>query len=250
MNNSLISIIMPVYNSEKFIEKSIKSVLNQDYNNWELLIIDDCSTDKSSKIISTYSNKYKRIKHFKNEQNKGVSKSRNFGIKNAKGDYIAFLDSDDIWYNDKLSKQINFMKNNNYVFTFTAYEIIDENGKQKNKIIKASKEINYKKLLKGNNIGCFTVMIDKKIMENFLMPEIHHEDYATWLKILKKNYKAHGLNKILGAYRKREGSLSSNKVISSIWTFKIYKNYIGLSLFKSSYYFIFYIYNSIKKYML
>lgn len=250
MSQPLVSIVLPMYNSIEFIEKSIKSVVNQEYKNWELLIIDDCSNDGSSKIAYKYSNNYKNITYYSHKVNKGVAVARNSGIKKAKGKYLAFLDSDDLWHPKKLKEQINFMEDNDYYFTYTSYEMIDEQDSQLHKIISAPKKIDYKKLLKGNNIGCFTVVINKKEIDLISMPKIKHEDYATWLNILKRGYIAYGLKENLGFYRKTDEGITSNKFNSAIWTWKIYRGYLNLSIIKSSYYFMFYIFNSINKHIL
>jgi len=250
VENNLVSIIMPVYNANGFIDNSIKSVINQTYKNWELLIIDDCSTDGSSEIAYEYSCIYENIKYYKHEKNEGVAVARNTGIENAEGKYIAFLDSDDFWDFEKLEKQIKFMEDNNYYFTYTSYEMVDKKGDQLHKVIKPPKKLDYRKLLKGNNIGCFTVVINKEEIDFISMPKIKHEDYAAWLKILKTGYIAYGLNEKLGFYRITDDGITSNKFSSAIWTWNIYRRYLNFSLLKSSYYFGFYILNSINKHIL
>jgi len=164
MNSSLISIILPMYNAKKFIDMSIKSVINQTYNNWELIIIDDFSNDGSSEIARKYSFVYNNIKYFKHIRNKGVAAARNTGIKKARGTYIAFLDSDDFWVSKKLERQIRFMEDNNYYFTYTSYEIVDEEGQKLNKIIKVPEKIDFNNSLKGNNISTFTVIINMVLL--------------------------------------------------------------------------------------
>lgn len=250
MKNPLVSIIMPMYNAEKFIRQSIESVLKQTYTNWELLIIDDCSTDQSKKIVFEFINECKKIKYLKHEENLGVAEARNTGINNSNGRFIAFLDTDDIWKSKKLEKQIKFMINNNYVFTYTSYGIVDSNNNKLGRQMNIPRKLAFKDLLKGNNIGCFTVIIDKKEINNIKMPHIRHEDYATWLNILKKGYVAYGIKEKLGYYRKSKDSLTSNKINSSIWTWNIYRKHLKLSFLKSSYYFFFYILNSVNKHFL
>lgn len=250
MTNSLVSIIMPMYNAEEFIKDSIHSVLKQSYSNWELLIIDDCSTDRSKQIVFEYIKKSKKIKYLKHKNNLGVSEARNTGIKNSRGRFIAFLDTDDIWTPKKLEKQIKFMRDNNYIFTYTSYYIVDENNNKTGKDLKAPEKLNFENLLKGNNIGCFTVIIDKKEISEIEMPKIKHEDFATWLDILSQGYTAYGLDEKLGYYRKSDNSLTANKFYSSIWTWNIYRKYLDLSFIRSSYYFFYYIWNSLNKHFL
>src|SRR6056297_2156713 len=183
MNSSLVSIILPMYNAKKFIDMSVKSVINQTYNNWELLIIDDCSNDGSSEIARKYSFVYNNIKYYKHKINKGVAAARNTGIEKARGTYIAFLDSDDFWISKKLDRQIRFMEENNYYFTYTSYEMVDEEGKTSNKVIKVPEKIDFNTSLKGNNISTFTVIININKIGPVYMPKIKHEDYAAWLNI-------------------------------------------------------------------
>ncbi|MFR3521623.1 MAG: glycosyltransferase family 2 protein, partial [Clostridia bacterium] len=198
MEKNLVSIITPVYNGEKYIEKCIESVLNQTYKNLEMIIVDDGSIDNSENIIKKYTKENSFIKYIKLKENRGISNARNVALKNATGRFVAFLDCDDIYYKDKIKKQVNFMIENNYFFTYTSYNLIDENGQNLNKIICAKEYENYKSLLRGNNIGCLTVMIDRlKINENLIFSSNPHEDYILWLSILKNNNKAYGLNAVL-----------------------------------------------------
>ncbi|MEG1311641.1 MAG: glycosyltransferase family 2 protein [Romboutsia sp.] len=248
MKKNLVSIITPMYNSEKFIEKTIESVLNQTYQNWEMLIVDDCSSDNSSEIVKAYVQKDSRIKYMRTKTNQGVSNARNIALKNAQGQFLAFLDSDDIWHKEKLEKQIDFMKENEYAITFTAYELIDEQNERLEKLINVPESVDYKTLLKGNILGCLTVIIDKSKLDfEVKMSGVRHEDYVLWLSILKSGHIAYGLNEVLALYRKSSTSLSGNKVKSAMWTWNIYRNIEKIPLHKSIYYFINYSINGIKK---
>ena len=248
MNKELVSIITPMYNSEKYIGQTIESVLNQTYQEWEMLIIDDCSNDNSPNIVKEYVQIDNRIRYIRVKENKGVSNARNIGLQQAKGRFIAFLDSDDIWNYSKLENQIDFMIEKNCTITFTSYELIDEDSNKLGKEIKVPSEVRYNDLLKGNILGCLTVIIDKsKIDFDIEMSGARHEDYILWLSILKKGHIAYGIDKILAKYRKSSTSLSGNKVKSAIWTWNVYRNVENLSLYKSMYYFINYIINGIKK---
>lgn len=248
MNNNLVSIITPVYNGEKYIKECIESVLNQSYKNIEMIIIDDGSTDRSEEIIKSYMKDYPLIKYIKINENKGVWAVRNMAIEKAKGRFIAFLDADDLFYKDKIKKQIDFMLENDYSFTYTSYNLIDENSNNLNKIIYAKEYEDYKSLLKGNNIGCLTVMIDRlKINTPIKFSQNHHEDYILWLDILKNDTKAYGLDDVLSSYRKSNTSISHNKIKAASWTWNIYRNIEKLSLFKSIYYFINYTINGFRK---
>ena len=241
MNKNLVSIITPMYNSGKFIKDTIDSVLSQTYKEWEMIIVDDCSTDISPEIVKSYVD-------IRTDKNGGVSNARNIALKNANGQYIAFLDSDDIWDKEKLEKQINFMKEKDCAISFTSYELIDEENKRLNKIVRVVPSIDYKTLLKGNILGCLTVIIDKSKLDfEIKMSGVRHEDYVLWLSILKRGYIAYGIDDVLAQYRKSLTSLSGNKLKSAMWTWNIYRNIEKIPLYKSIYYFINYGINGIKK---
>ncbi|WP_195939936.1 glycosyltransferase family 2 protein [Romboutsia sp. 1001713B170131_170501_G6] len=248
MKENLVSIITPMYNSGKFIRNTIESVLKQTYEDWEMIIVDDCSKDESPEIVKSYTKKDERIKYIRVSENKGVSNARNVALKNASGRYIAFLDSDDIWEITKLEKQIRFMKEKNCAISFTSYELINEENQKLNKVVGVPKSVDYKTLLKGNVLGCLTVVIDKsKLNFDIKMSGVRHEDYVLWLSILKRGYIAYGLDEVLAQYRKSLTSLSGNKIKSAMWTWNIYRNIEKIPLYKSIYYFVNYSINGIKK---
>ena len=248
MNEPLVSIITPVYNAERFLSDTIKSVQNQTYKNWEILLIDDCSKDNSAQIIKEFQKYDNRIKYIKLKMNSGASVSRNEGIRNAKGRFIAFVDSDDIWKPEKLEIQIKYMLKENLGFTFTSYRYMKENGELTNKIAKAPSKINYNGLLKNTIIGCSTVVIDREIVDYFEMPLVRRgQDTATWLQILRKEKYAYGIEQDLVNYRLVGESLSSNKIKALKRTWNTYRNVEKLGLLKSSYVFCFYVFNAIKK---
>lgn len=248
MENNLVSIITPVYNGSKYIEQCIISVLNQSYKNIEMIIIDDGSTDNSENIIRKYTNNFSFIKYIKSSKNNGIWAARNIGIENAKGRFISFLDADDLYKKDKIKNQINFMLQNKYSFTYTSYDLIDENNKYLNKTIEAKEYEDYESLLNGNNIGCLTVMIDRfKINTPIRFENYDHEDFILWLKILKNNNKAYGLNEALSSYRKTNSSISHNKIKAAMWTWNIYINIEKLPLKKALYCFYKYMINGFAK---
>ena len=248
MIDDLVSIIMPAYNAEKYIEEAIQSVLKQTYTNWELIIVNDCSNDKTEQIIKKYREQDERIKVHSLSENHGVANARNIALQNAVGRYIAFLDSDDIWLHEKLEKQIDFMKVNNYVFTYHQYRHFASSDKV-GEIVKIPSQLDYKDALKGNSIGCLTVCLDKSKIKPFIMPAQRHEDYIAWLNILKENeIAAYGLQRDLGRYRvDSKDSVSTNKLKSAVWTWKVYRASQLLSVLKSVYYMCFYITSGIKK---
>lgn len=248
--DGLVSIITPAYNAEAYIAETIASVLAQTYTNWEMLIVNDCSQDNTAEIVQSYAAKDKRIKLINLKQNSGAAAARNTAIQNAKGRYIAFLDSDDLWKKEKLQKQIEFMQKNGYVFTFHNFIMFNDGMKKENgKLIKVARQTDYKTLLKGNNTGgCLAVCIDRSILKNVSMPNQRHEDYICWLNILKE-YKinGYGINEVLGYYRVGKVSVSSNKFKSAIWTWKVYRKSQRFSILKSMYYMCFYVVNGLKK---
>lgn len=248
MNEALVSIITPVYNAERFLGDTIKSIQNQTYKNWELVLVDDCSKDGSADMIKEFQVNDDRIRYIKLEKNSGASVSRNTGIKNAKGRFIAFVDSDDIWQPEKLKIQIEYMLENKLGFTFTSYRYMKEDGRLTKKVAKAPKKINYRGLLKNTIIGCSTVVIDKEIVGEFSMPLVRRgQDTATWLQILKTQDYAYGIEKDLVNYRLVGDSLSSNKIKALKRTWNTYRNVEKLSVLQSSYVFCFYVINAIRK---
>jgi len=234
----LVSVIMPTYNCGKYIEESIQSVINQTYKNWELIIVDDCSKDNTEKIVSSYSRKDNRIKYIKFNENYGAAIARNTAIKQANGKYIAFLDSDDIWKNNKLEKQIKFMKDNNYYFTYTNYQLIEEDGRKKNKIVTGPKKIGKIGMYNYCWLGCLTVIYNKEKIGNIQIENLDkNNDYAMWLKIVNKE-KCYLLNEELAYYRIRSFSISNQKRLKLIkYHYKLFrkgeKQNIVFSLFNT-----------------
>ncbi len=245
----LVSIVVPVHNSEKFIAQTIASVQNQTYQNWELLLINDFSNDGSENIINLYKKNDKRIQLINLENNVGAAMTRNKGIELAKGRYIAFLDSDDVWEKEKLEKQLDFIKKNNYAFTFTGYQFVDENLCRNGKIVNVPKKLTYREALKNTTIFTSTVIIDAKIVGKKLirMPDVGSEDAATWWQILKNGFTAYGLNEILSFYRRSKGTLTSNKFQAIKRTWNLYRNVENLNIFYSIYNFTFYVINAIRR---
>lgn len=233
MRYPLISIITPSYNSSEYISQMIESILGQTYSNWELLITDDYSTDNTCDIIHEYMQKDKRIKLYRLTTNSGAGYARNESIKNASGKYIAFCDSDDLWKPDKLKKQLDFMLSNNYYFTFTSYDVVNEEGNQIG-FIKAKNQLTYATLLRGNEIGCLTCMYDLKYLGKIYFPIIRkRQDWGLWLSIIKKCSRAYGLDESLAIYRKRKKSISSNKLEMLKYNFRLYNEVENFSKIKS-----------------
>ena len=233
--NDLISIITPTYNCAKYIGETIESVINQTYKNWEMIIVDDCSTDNTKEIISNYSSKDMRIKYYCLEINSGAAIARTKAIELAKGNYIAFLDSDDLWLPNKLEYQLNVMKKNMWNFTCTDYEQIDENGNSLEKVVKAIPKTDYNRLLLDCPVGNSTVMYYVDMMGKFIVPNIRkRNDDALWLQMLKKEKYIYGINNVLVQYRIRDNSISSNKFKLIKYHWILYRDIEHLSVIRST----------------
>lgn len=237
--DELISIVVPVYNAEKYIRMTIDSVLNQTEGNFELILVDDCSTDSSADIIAKITDE--RVRYVKQPENCGAWAARNRGTKEARGRYLAFLDSDDVWEPDKLKHELDYLKKEDAAFVFTGYEFADENCKGTGAVVKVPHTITFKQALKNTTIFTSTVMMDReKIPEELtMMPNIKSEDTATWWKILKAGFVGYGLNENLVKYRRSSGTLSSNKLVAIKRIWKLYREIAGLSVLQSCYYFCF-----------
>lgn len=250
MKKELVSIITPVYNCESLLEETIKCVLNQTYENWEMLLVDDCTPDNAAKIAKKYAKKDNRIKYFKLEENSGAAIARNYALEQSNGRFIAYLDADDLWKPEKLEKQVRFMLENKYAFTCTDYEKIDEEGNSLNKIINIPKEVNYNLFLRNTIIQTVGVMVDSKITGKnvLIMPNIRRrQDAATWCQILKAGYNCYEVPENLSYYRVVKNSLSSNKFKAVKGTWFLYRNIEHLSLVKSCFCFVGYAFNAVKK---
>lgn len=246
-NKIKVSVIMPVYNGANFIEQAIESVLRQSVD-LELIVINDCSTDNTLDILKKYEG-YPNIAVVTNEKNLGVADSRNKGVKLAKGQYVAFLDADDYWMDDKLNKQFALMEEKKAVLSSTGRELMDEDGTLTGKIIGIKEEVSYNDLLKGNVLNTSGVMVLTEIAKKYPMVQDHlHEDYIMWLSILQEYGIAYGINEPLLKYRVMKGTKSANKLKSAKMTFGVYR-YIGLSFMKACYYFCFYAIKGVCKYL-
>lgn len=241
-----VSVIIPVYNSSKYILECVDSVLNQTYKNLEIIIIDDKSQDNSVEIIKQINDK--RIILIEQPNNLGVALTRNRGIEVSTGSYICFIDSDDKWKTKKIEKQLKFMNKKNCAFSYTGYEFADKNCIPNGKKVFVPNKISYNEALKNTTISTITVMFDmeKLSKEDIYMENIKSEDTACWWKVLKKVKYAYGLNEILSYYRKVPKSLSSNKFKAIIRTWNLYKHE-NINIVKRIYYFMHYIVNAIKR---
>lgn len=240
MNEKLVSVITPTYNCAEFISRTIESVQAQTYQNWEMIIVDDRSQDNTKEIVEKYMKDDDRIKYRLLEVNSGAAVARTTAMKMAKGSYMAFLDSDDIWLPDKLEKQIKWMTDNGYAFSCTAYEQIDENDKSLGKVIKTVKKTDYNRLMLDCPVGNSTVMYDVEKMGKFEVPNIRkRNDDALWLQMLKKEKYIWGMPDVLMKYRIRRNSISSNKfkVIKYHWI--LYREIEHLSIPRSVFHIVY-----------
>lgn len=253
-DNELITVIMPVYNAGQFLSDSINSVINQTYKKWELIIINDGSTDNSLDLINTIIKKQNdlsksKIKIINSKNNEGAASARNKGLNIANGRYISFLDADDVFKKEKLEKQYNFINKNNYCFTYTNVAYLKNTSTKDVKNM--PKSLNYNQSLKNTFISMSTVMIDtKNIAKDYInMPNIEiGEDTATWRRILKNGYVSYGVDEILTVVRKDNPNSVSHKKIKAIkGSWNLYRKVENMNIFCSFYYFIFYLVNAIKK---
>ena len=246
---SLISIITTAYNAEKYLEETVASVQTQTYKNWELILVDDGSTDGSLAIAQSLAKSDKRIKVI-SLKNSGAAIARNAGISLAKGNYICFIDSDDLWLPEKLEKQLSFMQSKNCAFSFTGYEFADESGKPNGKKVNVPASLNYKQSLKNTIIWTSTVMLNMNLLnkKDIMMPNLKKgQDTATWWKILKQINKAYGIDAVTAYYRRHSNTLSSNKFKALKRTWNLYRKTEKLSCIYSLYNFSCYAFNTIKK---
>lgn len=246
---SKVSIIMPAYNAERYITEAIQSVIAQTFTDWELIVIDDASQDSTVEIVQKFSAQNSRILLYRNMQNSGVSATRNRGLDMAIGEYVAFLDSDDIWASDKLEKQIYALLAENAQICYSSYSFIDLSGNSIRIPYIVDKETSYKKLLKENVIGCSTVILSRKFLGSARFDKGYfHEDYVLWLRLLKDGHtKAIGISDVLVQYR--NGGRSSNKIVAVKNRWIVYRKSEKLNIFQSTKYLIAYATNAIIKHL-
>lgn len=244
----LVSVIIPCYNMESFVAHTIASVRNQTYPFWEMLIVDDASTDHTAEILLSLAKQDKRIKVAVKPNHLGIADSRNQAIQMAQGHYMAFLDADDLWHPDKLERQLQFMQEKQIGFSYSSYDLVDETGQLLGKTVQATEDMNYNSYLRNTIIGCSTVMVNTDIVGAVTVPHFRtSEDTATWLDILRKGHVAHAIAQPLVSYRIRRKSASSNKLKASHDLWKVYRRHEQLPFFKALHFFCCYAFNAIKK---
>ena len=234
----LVSIIMPCYNSEKYIEATIKSVIAQTYRNWELLLVDDCSSDASIELAKAFGDE--RVRIFSMSENSGAAATRNNAIDEARGRWIAFLDSDDLWMPEKLEKQLKYMVEGGIAFSYTDYEVLDENDRLISTFRPKLSVCRYTDILKHNHIGCLTVIYDSDKLGKVFMPTeaTKREDVACWLRILKTGEAAYCLHECLAKYKVHSSSVSSNKLKMIKYQWLVYRRVERINLLGSAFYLV------------
>ncbi len=245
---NLISIVVPVYNAERYVEEAIRSIFAQTFRDWELILVDDGSTDASPEILGKYEGGKVRV--FRMGENRGQAAARNFGRAQARGRYLAYQDADDLWSSEKLEREFCFLKEKGCAFAFTGYEFAGEDGVRNGKVVHVPETIGYRQALKNTTISTITVMFDReKIPESLMeMPSgVRGEDSATWWQILRAGYTAYGLDEPLSVYRRHAQSHSGNK-LKAVWgTYKMYRECEKLSVPVSCWYFLCYLYHAVMR---
>ena len=241
-----VSVIMPAYNAEDFIAQAIESVVGQTHSDWELIIVDDCSTDRTVSIIESHARADRRIVFLQHQQNQGVAATRNRALKVAQGAYIAFLDSDDYWLSHKLERQLGFMGEHGALICCSNYKRVDEQGNELG-VVEPPHSIRYQDLLRSNFIGNLTGIYNANELGKVFFKPIAHEDYVAWLSVLKTGHHAYCIPEVLAYYRVYDQSTSSNKFKTISWQWKIYRDEEQLNFFHSLYLMCFYVFYALQK---
>lgn len=249
--DGLVSVIMPIYNAEKYLADTLNSIFAQDYKNIEIVLVDDCSKDNSARIISEQQQEHPEIVYYLQEKNMGAGAARNKALELAKGQYVAFLDSDDIWLQGKITRQTELMKAAKSPFSYTAIEMMDENGETIKGKRKIKETCDYKYLLHNTIIATSSVVIDRSVLGDFRMPlRRGGQDYATWLMLLRGGAVACGINEALVRYRVASGSLSSNKFKSIKQVWEIQTQDEKINKFSAAFHVMCFGFNAFKKYFM
>ena len=241
---TLVSIVTPIYNKAPFVGETIETILNQTYKNWELLLINDASTDNSQKAVQEFINRDNRIKYFEFSENKGAAEARNYGSKMASGDFIAFLDADDLWHNSKLETQIQTLIENSVDVCFGSYEMIDTESKPLNIKVNALPVLTYEKLLRANYIGNLTGIYNCKKLGKIYTKDLRkRQDWLLWIEALRRSKKpAYGVSETIAYYRKSDNTLSSDKVNLIKHNFNVYRKGLRFNFIKSCFYLLLFFY--------
>lgn len=246
-DGALVSIVIPAHNAGKFIDDTIHSVLGQTYENWELIIVDDASSDNTLEVIKQFG--CDKIRVIAMKKNGGAAKARNRGMQAARGGFLCFLDADDLWQPGKLAAQLEFMKKTGAEFIFSSYVFADSKGRPNGKVVRVPESITYRQALKNTTIWTSTVMFDmsKLSKKDVEMPEVKSEDTATWWKVLKKVGRAYGMKEVTAIYRRSGKTLSSNKMVAIKRIWNLYRKCEGLNVVRSSANFMGWAFNAVRR---
>ena len=244
----LVSIITPAFRVERIVQDTIDTVRKQTYPNWEMLVADDCSPDGTASVISAAASVDPRVRLIRCKVNGGPAAARNAALAEARGRWIAFLDSDDLWLPEKLEETIRHAVANRSALTFTGFRRISYDGLETGGYISVPESLSYQQLLGNTAIATSTVLVDRRLVGDFSMKKVYYDDFVCWLEILKKGFKAHGLNKDLMRYRVVVNSVSRNKRRSAAEVWKTYRQVENLGLVSSAWFFLRYAFNAFRKY--
>lgn len=220
---------MPAHNAERFIEESIESVIQQTYPSWELIVVDDGSRDGTHEIANAFAGRDSRIQVYRHDKARGPALARNSALEIAKGQFVAFLDSDDVWLKDKLLTQVELMRANNWVMSFHAYRRMSADGCEIGRVIRVPRSRTYSQLLKHNVVGCLTAMVDVSRSGAIRMRAEGYDDFILWLEVLRRGHTAYGIDQDLARYRRVPGSVSYSWRRAAKWVWHIYRDVEGLS---------------------
>jgi teichuronic acid biosynthesis glycosyltransferase TuaG len=249
MLEGLVSIVMPAYNAERHLRASIDSVIAQGYASWELLVADDCSTDRSLQIAQEYAARDARVKPLPLERNSGPAMARDAAIHAARGRYVAFLDSDDQWLPGKLERQLEFMRRQDAALSFTGFRRISADGARVGRVIRVPARLSYRELLGNTAIATSTAIVDRALSGPIRMVKTYYDDFALWLEITRRGFTAHGLDEDLMRYRVVGGSVSRHKGRSALMVWRTYREVERLNLAAASWAFARYAVNAVRKYV-
>ena len=229
-----ISVVMPAYNMERFLAEAVRSVMAQTMTDWELLIIDDCSSDETCAIARGFEAEDSRIRLYRNESNLGVAKTRNRGFELCRGEYVALLDSDDVWLPEKLEKQLALARETGAEIVYCSYGIVDDHGRRKCNDFIVPEQTDFEDMLIRSVVSCSTVLLERRVLEHYRFRDsFYHEDLVLWLELLRSGFRARGLREILACYRLCEGSRASNKLRSAWRRWKVFRDFLELPVGKS-----------------
>jgi teichuronic acid biosynthesis glycosyltransferase TuaG len=245
---SAVSIVTPAYNAARYLPDTINSVLGQGYRDWEMLVVDDCSSDATGEVVSQYSARDRRIRLIAQASNGGPARARQAALERAEGRYIAFLDSDDRWLPTKLERQLEFMHRRRAAFSHTAFRRITVDGSKVGRLIRVPERLTYADLLGNTAIATSSVIVDRSLTGPFRMTVTYYDDFVLWLEITRRGFAALGLNEDLMRYRVTGGSVSRNKLRSAMMVWRTYRDVERLGLGRSSWAFARYAANAVRKY--